>query len=162
VKWLQFLLIMLTTPVCAQMIGEKVYRLGELAPSASSLEFTRSVTLLANLGFIEGRNLVVAERVGEPRVMQGLARELLFTKPDVIIAIGPDAIRAASEATSTVPIVSFGSGLVEKGVAASLVSRSALSDPPVCSQIASHYRYPHAVERTGSGRGSPRIARQST
>jgi len=63
-RWLPVLLIMLTTPVCAQMAGEKVYRLGELAPSASSFEFTRSVTLpeLANLGFIEGRNLVVAER----------------------------------------------------------------------------------------------------
>jgi putative ABC transport system substrate-binding protein len=113
---------MLTTPVCAQMAGEKVYRLSELAHSASSLEFTRRVTLpeLANLGFIEGRNLVVAERVGEPGVMQGLARELLLTKPDVIIAIGPDAIRAASDATSTVPIINFGPGLVGRGLAASL------------------------------------------
>jgi hypothetical protein len=35
------------------MAGEKFYRLGVLAPPASSLEFTRSVTLpeLAKLGF---------------------------------------------------------------------------------------------------------------
>jgi putative tryptophan/tyrosine transport system substrate-binding protein len=119
---LAFLLIMLTAPLGAQMASERVYHLGELAPSASSLEFTRSVTLpeLAKLGFIESRNLVVAERVGDAAAMQGLARELLLTKPDVIIAIGPDAIRAASEATSTVPIVNFGPGLVERGLAASL------------------------------------------
>jgi putative ABC transport system substrate-binding protein len=113
---------MFTTPVGAQTAGEKVYRLGELAPSAASLEFTRSVTLpeLAKLGFIEGRNLVVTERVGDAAAMQGLPRELLLTNPDVIIAIGPDAIRAASEATSTVPIVNFGPNLVERGLAASL------------------------------------------
>jgi putative ABC transport system substrate-binding protein len=42
--------------------------------------------------------------------MQGLA----------LIAIGPDAIRAASDATSTVPIVNFRPGLVGRGLAVSL------------------------------------------
>ena len=42
----------------------KVYRLGELAPSSISLEYTRNGTLpeLAALGFAEGRNLVLHER----------------------------------------------------------------------------------------------------
>src|SRR6266702_3601750 len=51
--------------------------------------------------------------------MEGLARELLLDKPDAIIAIGPDAIRAAAEATRTVPIVTFGNDPVQRGFAAS-------------------------------------------
>ena len=38
-----------------------------------------------------------------------MARELVQLKPDAIIAIGGEAIRAASRATGTVPIVAFGS-----------------------------------------------------
>jgi putative tryptophan/tyrosine transport system substrate-binding protein len=49
------------------------------------------------------------ERAGDANAVDGLARELVQTKPDAIIAIGGDAIRAAREATSTVLIVVFGS-----------------------------------------------------
>ena len=102
----------------AATAGERVYRLGELVPSAASLELTRSVTLpeLAKLGFEEGRNLILEERMGDATGV----RELLLMRPDVIIAIGSDAIRAASEATTTVPIVMFGASPVGKGLAWSL------------------------------------------
>jgi putative ABC transport system substrate-binding protein len=60
------------------------------------------------------------ERVGDAAAMSGLAREVLLTKPDAIIAIGAEAIRAASEATTTVPIVMFGASPVSKGLATSL------------------------------------------
>jgi putative ABC transport system substrate-binding protein len=49
-----------------------------------------------------------------------LARELLLTKPDAIYAIDANAIRAESEATTTVPIVMFGASPVSKGLATSL------------------------------------------
>jgi putative ABC transport system substrate-binding protein len=113
---------MLACPLGASTAGERVYRLGELAVSAASLEITRSVTLpeLATLGFDEGRNLILEERAGDAAAMPGLARELLLTKPDVIMAIGADAIRAATEATTEVPIVMFGASPVGKGLAASL------------------------------------------
>jgi putative ABC transport system substrate-binding protein len=74
---------------------------------------------LARLGFREGKNLVLEERAGELASLPQLARDLVLTKPDAIIAIGPDAIRAASDATSTVPIVTFGADPVERGLAAS-------------------------------------------
>jgi putative tryptophan/tyrosine transport system substrate-binding protein len=114
--------LVLAMPLMATAAGEKVYRLGELAPSAASLQVTRSVTLpeLAKLGFEEGRNLVLEERVGDAEAVPGLARELLLTKPDAIFAIGADAIRAVSEATTTVPIVMFGASPVSKGLATSL------------------------------------------
>jgi putative ABC transport system substrate-binding protein len=117
-----FLLIVLAAPVAAQTTGERIYRLGQLAPSDASLEITRSATLpeLARLGFSEGHNLVIDMRVGDATTLPGLARELLLARVDAIIAIGPDAIRAARDATSTVPIIMFGADPVGQGYAASL------------------------------------------
>jgi putative tryptophan/tyrosine transport system substrate-binding protein len=115
------LLSLLAAPALAQTAGERVFRLAELASAKVSLDITRAETLpeLARLGFREGRNLVVEERAGEPAEMERLARDFVLAKPDAIIAIGPDAIRAAAGATKTVPIVTFGNDLVEQGLAAS-------------------------------------------
>jgi putative ABC transport system substrate-binding protein len=98
----------------------RIYRLGHLANSSDSEAFTRQITLpeLARLGFVEGRNLVFDARVGELDALPGLMRELLAARPDAIVAIGP-ATAPAGAATRTVPIVVFGSELVELGLAAS-------------------------------------------
>lgn len=90
---------------------DRVLRLAELGPSPATLEYTREITLpeLAKLGFQLGHNLVMEERSGDANAVDGLARELVQTKPDAIIAIGGDAIRAARDATSSIPIVVFGS-----------------------------------------------------
>jgi putative ABC transport system substrate-binding protein len=119
---LWWFLLVAAWPVAASAAGEKVFRLAELAPSAASLEITRSATLpeLAKLGFSEGRNLVVDERLGDRATMPGLAEEMLLAKPDAIIAIGADATGAAAAATSTVPIVMFASDPVGRGFAKSL------------------------------------------
>jgi putative ABC transport system substrate-binding protein len=119
---LVLLLAVLAMPAAAETPGAKVFRLGQLSPSAASAELTRDVTLpeLAKLGFSEGRNLVVDSRVGRPSELPGLARAVLAAKPDAIIAIGPDAIRAAQGQTTTVPIVVFGGDPVSEGYAASL------------------------------------------
>jgi putative ABC transport system substrate-binding protein len=116
------ILFMLAAPAAAQTTEDRVYRLAELAPSTASLDITRAETLpeLAKLGFQEGHNLTVIERAGDAATMEGLVRELLQIKPDAIIAIGPDAIRAAAETTRTVPIVTFGANPVQRGFAASL------------------------------------------
>jgi ABC-type uncharacterized transport system substrate-binding protein len=119
---LAFLVFMLITPTAAQTPDQRAYRLAELNPSAASAAFTHSVMLpaLEKLGFREGGNLILDERVGEPEQMGQLVRDILRAKPDAIIAIGPDAVNAAREATSTVPIVMFGSDPIRKGMAASL------------------------------------------
>jgi len=102
--------MLLAAPLGPSYAAERVFRLGELGSSPATVEYTRSVTLpeLAKLGFVEGRNLIVDERAGGADAVDRLARELVQDKPDAIIAIGGDAIGAASRATSTVPIVVFG------------------------------------------------------
>ena len=62
---------------------------------------------LAELGYAEGRNLVVEYRFaeGEPERLPELASELVRSHVDLILAAGPAAARAARNATSTVPIV---------------------------------------------------------
>ena len=88
---------------------ERVYRLGHLAQTGDSELSTREFSLpeLAKLGFVEGRNLEFIVRSGNADALPKLARELLATKPDVIIAIGGAAALVAREATDSVPIVMF-------------------------------------------------------
>jgi putative ABC transport system substrate-binding protein len=109
-------------PFIAPAAEERVYRLAELEPTATALELTHNLTLpeLAKLGFIEGRNLVLDTRVGDPVTMAGFARELVRAHPDAIIAGDNDAISAAHEVTSTVPVVILGGDPVENGWAESL------------------------------------------
>jgi putative ABC transport system substrate-binding protein len=75
---------------------------------------------LRDLGYVEGQNLVIDWRyqLGGDNRLPALAAELVNLKPDVIVADVTLAIRAAMQATSTIPIVmassadALGSGLV--------------------------------------------------
>ena len=102
--------------------AEKSYRLGDLEPTAASAEITRNTIVpeLAKLGFQEGTNLVIDERVGDATAMPGLAQDLILSRPDAIIAFGTDAILAAHKASATIPIVTFGPDPVTLGLAASI------------------------------------------
>src|SRR5215475_1749141 len=95
-------------PATAQS-PERVYRLGHLAQTADSERLTREFSLpeLAMLGFVEGRNLEFLVRSGNVDALPELARELLATKPDVVIAIGGAVALVARDATNSVPIVMF-------------------------------------------------------
>ncbi len=78
---------------------------------------------LRDLGYVDGRDVVVEWRSAEGRYdhMPALAAELLRLGVNIIVAGGPEARRAAMEATSTTPIVVVGgSDPVEEGWAASL------------------------------------------
>ena len=97
--------------------AERIYRLGVLSPGVSSYETLRGQ--LAKLGFIEGRNLVVDVRVGAPDELPRMARDLVATKPDVVMAVSA-ALAAMKEASSTLPIVAFGPDPVAQGFAQSL------------------------------------------
>jgi len=75
---------------------------------------------LAQLGYVEGRNLVLDWRHANdmPDSLSKLAGELVAKHPDVIVAVSTPAALAAKNATSTIPIVfvgpadPVGSGLV--------------------------------------------------
>ena len=77
---------------------------------------------LAETGYVEGRNVVIEYRWAEDRFerLPALAADLVARKVDVIFA-GGVGIRAAKNATSTIPIIFFGGGdLVGAGLVASL------------------------------------------
>jgi len=99
----------------------RVYRLGHLALTAESERWTREFALpeLAQLGFVEGENLKLLMRSGKAGALPDLARELLATKPDAIIAISGTAARAAREATNSIPIVMFADDPIGLGLVTS-------------------------------------------
>jgi putative ABC transport system substrate-binding protein len=104
-------------------LAEKIARVGFLvmAPNPGVEEaFPRG---LRDLGYRDARDVVVEWRSAEGHYdrMPALAAELLRLHVDVIVAGGPEARRAAMEATSTIPIVVVGgSDPVEEGWAVSL------------------------------------------
>ncbi len=108
----------------AQQAG-RVYRLGVLSPTApfSGGAAARIPTELLELGYVEGRNLVVERRHADGKLdrLPGLARELVQLRVDVIVAVATVAVRAAKDATTTNPIVMFDNlDPVAAGFAASL------------------------------------------
>ena len=61
---------------------------------------------LRELGYVDGRNIVIEYRSAEGKVdrLPGLAAELVRLKVDVIVTGGPAVNRDAKEATDTIPI----------------------------------------------------------
>jgi len=109
----------------AQQAG-KIYRLGMLLPGSPSTE-ARSLEAmqqrLRELGYVEGKNLVIEYRYAEGKLetLPTLADELVGLKVDVIVTSTRVGIQAAKGATKTIPIV-FGSAAdpVGGGLVASL------------------------------------------
>ena len=62
---------------------------------------------LRELGYIEGKNIVIEYRYAEGKFdrLPSLAAELVSFKVDLIVTTGPTVTRAAKEATTTIPIV---------------------------------------------------------
>ena len=78
-----------------------------ISPSAISARLEAFRHGLRELGYVEGKNIVVEERYAQGKLdrLRELAAELVRLKVDVIVSAGPEATRAAKEATSTIPIV---------------------------------------------------------
>jgi putative ABC transport system substrate-binding protein len=79
---------------------------------------------LRELGYAEGKNLILERRSAEGRFERfgEILAELIARKPEVIVVAGvPELAQAAKRATSTVPIVmAAGYNPVETGIVASL------------------------------------------
>ncbi len=112
----------------AQQVGQ-VHHLGILSPTAPASPsdqttfLNRLPTALRELGYVEGQNLVVEWRYAEGKLdrLPALARELVQLRADLILAVSNPAIRAAKDATTTIPIVMFTSyDPVAAGLVASL------------------------------------------
>ena len=88
----------------------RTYRMAYLAGSSHAASAHLQKALfgrLEELGYREGRNLVVERRFAEGRLerLPALATELVALKPDVIFAGASQATLAATSATRTIPIV---------------------------------------------------------
>jgi putative ABC transport system substrate-binding protein len=108
--------------VRAQQPG-RTYRIGGL--QSSPREAPQIIALLdelRRLGFIEGQNLIIDPHGFGLRSEQFLqaAVELVNAQVDVILAGGNLAIRAAQQATTTLPILGVTDDMVGSGLAASM------------------------------------------
>jgi putative ABC transport system substrate-binding protein len=90
----------------------KVPRIGFLATVSASTISDRVEAFrqgLRELGYVEGKNIVIEWRYAEGEADRlpppDLAAELVRLKVDVIVTVGPLVTRAAKQGTSTIPIV---------------------------------------------------------
>jgi putative tryptophan/tyrosine transport system substrate-binding protein len=88
----------------------KVARIGYLAISSRSTSPTRIEAFrqgLREVGYVEGKNILIEWRSGEGERerVPALADELVRLKVEVIVTGGPGSTRPAMEATKTIPIV---------------------------------------------------------
>src|SRR5262245_57992221 len=93
----------------------KVVRIGFLGPTSAASNADRIEALragLRGLGYVEGKNLVIEYRWAEGKFdrLPELAAELVRLNVDVILTSGTPGIRAAKNATTTIPIVMVTSG----------------------------------------------------
>ena len=104
----------------------KVARIGFLIPASASSYASRVEALragLRDLGYVEGRNLLIEFRVADGKYdrLVDLATELVRLEVEVIVTGGTPGTRAAKQATATIPIVMAVSGdAVVTGLIASL------------------------------------------
>jgi putative ABC transport system substrate-binding protein len=88
----------------------KIPRIGWITASSLSANAARRKAFrqgLRELGYIEGKNILIEWRSGEEKRdrVRALAVELVHRKVDVIVTGGAGATRTVKEATSTIPIV---------------------------------------------------------
>ena len=103
--------LLLTGSVAAQaQQAARVYRIGCISPTSpcsSSPTFDAFRQALRELGYVEGRNVIIEERHAEGRSerLPELVAELIRLKVDVLVTGGTVGALAAKRATTTVPIV---------------------------------------------------------
>ena len=90
--------------------AKKVPRIGYLAATSVSTNPARVEAFrqgLRELGYVEGKNIVIEYRYAEEKFdrLPALMDELVRLKVEVIVTAGPQPTRPAKEATSTIPIV---------------------------------------------------------
>ena len=125
-KFILFTTLLVVALVSGVVVAEaqqrtKLPRIGVLLPTPTGVK-TYLVSFrqgLEELGYIEGRNIVIEYRIadGKPDQYPGLAAELVNLKVDLIVTGSTPATQAVKNATKTVPIIMaaadpLGAGLV--------------------------------------------------
>jgi putative ABC transport system substrate-binding protein len=89
---------------------KKVPRIGYInvaSPSVVSARLEAFQQGLRELGYVEGKTVVIVHRYAEGNLdkLPDLVAELIRLKMDIILSAGAEVTRAAKEATRTIPIV---------------------------------------------------------
>ena len=122
-KWLGLSVIAFVLVVCGAVAQaqqpKQVHRIGYLAALDPASESTRAEAIrlaLRELGYIEGQSIAIEYRYAEGKFdrLPELAAELVRLNVDIIVAAGGTlTIRAAKNATKTIPIVMVGGGGID-------------------------------------------------
>jgi putative tryptophan/tyrosine transport system substrate-binding protein len=116
-------MVLLAGAIAQAQQPKKVPRIGILIAASTSFYSARGEALrqrLRELGYVEGKNIVIDYRYAEGKLerLPDLAAELVRLKVDVIVTAAGPAILAAKKASPTIPIVfatvadPVGSGIV--------------------------------------------------
>src|SRR5438309_998995 len=128
----KFIICLLTTALLsiAQFVQPqqpvKIPRIGYLSGTSYSVNSARIEAFrqgLRDLGYVDGKNIVIEWRYAEGKLdrLPALAAELVRLKVEVIVASAPPPTRSAKQATATIPIVmSYDDDPVGNGFVASL------------------------------------------
>lgn len=103
----------------------KIARIGWLTPGVFEVHSRAFREAMRTYGDVEGQAYIIETRSADENLdrLPRLAAELVASRVDIIVAVGPPAILAARQATGTIPIVMafWGrSGLIETGMVANL------------------------------------------
>jgi putative ABC transport system substrate-binding protein len=109
----------LLVAICAAVFAQepkKIHRIGYLSGTDRKTDSPRAERIrraLSDLGYTEGENIVIEPRHADGKIDRQAehAAELVRLKVDLILVAGGDGIiRAATNATKTIPIIMMGQG----------------------------------------------------
>jgi putative tryptophan/tyrosine transport system substrate-binding protein len=97
-------------------------RVGYLESGVNPAAYDAFREALLDLGYVEGEHVVLDRRdaARDFERLPSMAAELVSLSVDVIVVVGGPAIVAASQATSTIPIVTAGSNVITTGLVSNL------------------------------------------
>jgi putative tryptophan/tyrosine transport system substrate-binding protein len=105
---------LIAAPLAAAQQVAGIARIGFLGNNPAALGHLRDAFLqgMRDLGYVEGRNLIIEYRFAEGNLdrLPAFATELVALKVEVIVAPPTPAAQAAKQATKTIPIVFAGAG----------------------------------------------------
>jgi len=108
--WLLATVLLITVGLAQAQQPAKVPRIGFLSatsPSAIAARVEAFRRGLRELGYVEGKNIVIEWRYAEGKLdrLSELAAELVRLNVDVIVTAGPPVTRVAKKSSATIPIV---------------------------------------------------------